>query len=204
MTPGELARMFNEEKHIGAELHVVAMEGWSRTEWFDETGLPWVDPSPNIRSLNAALLYPGLGMLEYSPNWSVGRGTDSPFEMVGGEFVDGPKLAAYLDGRSIPGVRAYPVRFQPNASRLAGKTVDGVRFVVTDRDIFNSTRLGTELGAALRKLYPGKIDFALSKTLIGSNAFMQGLAEGGDPVELLKAEPVEKFEEIREKYLLYR
>ncbi len=204
MTPGELARMFNEEKHIGADLHVIPMEGLSRTEWFDETGLPWVDLSPNMRNLNEALLYPGIGMLEYSPNWSVGRGTDSPFEIVGAEFVNGPKLAAYLAARSIPGVRFYPVRFQPTASHLARKMVDGVRLVVTDRDIFDSTRLGAEVAAALQKLYPGKIDFPVNRTLIGSGAFVLGLAAGKDPVELLKAEPVEKFKEMREKYLLYR
>jgi uncharacterized protein YbbC (DUF1343 family) len=204
MTMGELARMFNEERHIGADLHVIAMEGWSRTEWFDQTGLPWVDPSPNIRSLNAALLYPGLGMIEYSLNWSVGRGTDAPFEMVGGEFVDGPKLAAYLDSRAIPGVRVYPVQFQPTTSKLSGKLVNGVRFVVTDRDVFDSTRLGTEVATALQKLYPGKIDFTLSKALIGSNAFVQGLAAGKDPFELMKGEPLERFNEMRQRYLLYR
>jgi hypothetical protein len=204
MTPGELARLFNEEKHIGADLHVIAMDGWSRNQWFDETGLPWVDPSPNIRSLNAALLYPGIGMLEYSLNWSVGRGTATPFEQVGGEFVDGPKLAEYLSTHAIPGVRIEPVRFTPNASHLAGKPLQGVRFAVTDRDIFDSTRLGSELAAALRNLYPGKIDFAVNKTLIGSAAFIQGLTAGKDPVDVLKAEPLDRFKQMREKYLLYR
>jgi uncharacterized protein YbbC (DUF1343 family) len=198
MTVGELARMFNEQKHIGADLRVIQMEGWKRTEWFDETGLPWVDLSPNMRNLNAALLYPGIGMLEYSTNWSVGRGTDSPFEIVGAEFVNGPKLAAYLSARAIPGVRFYPVRFQPTTSHLSGKTIDGVRFVITDRDAFDSTRLGAELAVALNKLYPGKIDFAVNKTLIGNTEFAQ------DPMAQLKTEPLEKFKEMREKYLLYR
>jgi uncharacterized protein YbbC (DUF1343 family) len=204
MTTGELARMFNEEKHIGAELHVVQMEGWRRAAWFDETGQPWVDLSPNMRTLNAALLYPGIGMLEYSTNWSVGRGTDTPFELAGAEFVNGPKLAAYLAARAIPGVRFYPVQFKPTTSHLAGKTVEGVRFVITDRDIFNSTRLGTELAAALQKLYPGKIEFSVNKTLIGKVGFTKGLAAGLDPVALLKADPLDRFLEMREKYLLYR
>jgi uncharacterized protein YbbC (DUF1343 family)/CubicO group peptidase (beta-lactamase class C family) len=204
MTVGELARMFNEERHIGADLHVIQMEGWRRTEWFDETGLPWVDLSPNMRNLNEALLYPGIGMLEYSTNWSVGRGTDSPFEVVGAEFVNGEKLSAYLSARAIPGVRFYPVRFTPTASHLTGKPLEGVRFVVTDRDVFDSTRLGAELAAALQKLYPGKIDFTVNKTLIGSAAFTRGLADGKDPEALLKAEPLDKFLAIREKYLLYR
>ena len=136
MTMGELARMFNEEKHLGAELHVIAMEGWRRVEWFDETGLPWVDLSPNIRNLNEALLYPGIGMLEYSTNWTVGRGTDSPFEVVGAEFVNGAKLTAYLSARAIPGVRVYAVRFSPTTSHLGGKMVEGVRFVVTGPGCF--------------------------------------------------------------------
>jgi uncharacterized protein YbbC (DUF1343 family) len=198
MTIGELARMFNEEKHIGADLHVIEMEGWRRTEWFDETGLPWVDLSPNMRSLNEALLYPGIGMLEYSTNWSVGRGTDSPFEVVGAEFVKGVQLAAYLSGRAIPGVRFYPVRFQPSASHLAGKTVEGVRFVITDRDVFDSTRLGAEVAAALQKLYPGKIDLLVNKSLIGNVDFAK------DPVGFLKGESLDRFKETRERYLLYR
>jgi uncharacterized protein YbbC (DUF1343 family) len=204
MTLGELARMFNEENHLGVELHVIAMEGWRRTDWFDATDLPWVNPSPNIRDLNQALLYPGIGMLEASTNWSVGRGTDSPFEVVGADFVDGPKLAAHLAARAIPGVRMYPVRFQPATSHFAGKTIEGVRFIVTDRDIFDSSRLGAEVAAAVQKLYPGKINFSTDKSLIGSGAFLRGIAAGGDPVELLKGEPLEKFKEIRERYLYYR
>jgi uncharacterized protein YbbC (DUF1343 family) len=198
MTLGELARMFNEENHIGADLHVIQMEGWRRTEWFDETGLPWVDLSPNMRNLNEALLYPGIGMLEYSTNWTVGRGTDSPFEIVGAEFVNGPKLAAYLSARAIPGVRFYPVRFQPTTSHLAGKMVDGVRFVITNRDVFDSTRLGAEIAAAVIKLYPGKIQFGVNKTLIGNIEFAK------DPIGFMKAESLEKFKEVREKYLMYR
>ncbi len=203
MTMGELAHMFNEENHIGTDLHVISMQGWHRADWFDATGLPWVNPSPNMRSLNQALLYPGIGMLEASTNWSVGRGTDSPFEVVGADYVDGRKLSAYLSARAIPGVRMYPVRFKPASSNFAGKMIDGVRFVVVDRDIFDSTRLGAEVASGLAKLYPGKIDFRVDKGLIGSSAFLHGISTV-DPVALLKAEPITKFLEIREKYLLYR
>jgi uncharacterized protein YbbC (DUF1343 family) len=200
MTIGEFARMFNGEKHLGLDLHVVAMEGWHRADWFDATLLPWVDPSPNMRDLNQALLYPGIGMLEYSTNWSVGRGTDSPFEIVGADWVNGPQLASYLSSRAIPGVRIYPVRFQPTASHFAGKTIDGVRFIVTNRDIFDSSRLGTELGAALQKLYPGKIDFAASKTLIGSQSYINEFKSGTVPA----AQALDSFLAVRAKYLLYR
>jgi uncharacterized protein YbbC (DUF1343 family) len=204
MTVGELALMFNQEKHIGADLHVIRMEGWSRAEWFDETALPWVNLSPNMRNLNEALLYSGIGMLEYSKNWSVGRGTDAPFEQVGADWVNGPQLAAYLNTRAIPGVRIDPVHFQPKASYFAGRMIEGVHFTITDRDAFNSTRLGTELAAALQKLYPGKIDFAVNKPLIGNNAFIQALAAGQDPEQLLNAESLDQFMATRAKYLLYR
>ncbi|HXJ40299.1 MAG TPA: exo-beta-N-acetylmuramidase NamZ domain-containing protein, partial [Bryobacteraceae bacterium] len=159
MTLGELARLENAEKHLGADLHVVEMAGWRRTDWFDSTGLRWVNPSPNIRTLNAALLYPGVGLLEYSTNYSVGRGTDAPFEAVGAEWNHGQELAARLNARDIPGLRCYPTTMHPASSHLAGKTIEGIGFVVTNRDIFSASRLGLELAASLAALYPGKIDF---------------------------------------------
>jgi len=206
MTMGELARLFNAENAIHADLTVVPMLGWRRAEWFDATGLPWVNPSPNIRNLNQALLYPGIGMLEGSVNYSVGRGTDSPFEWVGAEFIRGPELAAYLNQRIIPGLRAYPVKFRPAESHLAGKTIEGVRFVVTNRDVFDAGRFGVELAAALQHLYPGKIVFSADRRLIGSALLVDGLTKGVGPADLLKTEreSLLRFEQLREKYLLYR
>ncbi len=157
MTMGELAMLFNAENHIGADLTVVRMKGWERGDWFDATGLPWVNPSPNMRSLTAALLYPGVAMLEYSPNYSVGRGTDAPFEMIGAGFIRGPELAAYLNQRWIPGVRFYPVRFQPSASNLAGTDIEGVHFEVIDREAFDSARLGTRDRGGAAQALSGKI-----------------------------------------------
>src|SRR5260370_38192727 len=113
MTLGEFGRMVNAERKFGAKLEVVKMKNWQRGDWFDSTDLLWLDPSPNMRSLNAALLYPGIAMLEYSRNYSVGRGTDSPFEQVGADWIDGPALAEKLNARLLPGVRAYPTRFTP-------------------------------------------------------------------------------------------
>src|SRR4051812_8503164 len=167
MTMGELARMFNAERKLGAELHVVGMQDWNRGDWLDATNLPWVDPSPNMRSLTAAILYPALCLMEYSKNWSVGRGTDAPFEQVGSDFLDGRALASYLNKRLIPGVRAYPTRFTPADSNFKRKPIDGVRFEITNRELLDATRLGLELAVAVQTLYPGKIDFALSKRLIG-------------------------------------
>jgi uncharacterized protein YbbC (DUF1343 family) len=151
MTVGEMAKMFNAENNIRAALTVVPMLGWTRSDWFDNIGLPWVDPSPNMRSLNAATLYPALGILEYSENYSVGRGTPQPFEAIGAKWIDGPALAVYLNNRQIPGVRVYPVKFRPDESHYARVTIDGVRFDVINRDIFDSGRLGLELADALQK-----------------------------------------------------
>src|ERR1019366_5551610 len=129
MTIGELARLFNGENKIGAALTVIPMEDWNRGDWFDETGLPWIDPSPNMRSLNAATLYPGLCLLEYSKGYSVGRGTDSPFEQIGADFIGGRELAAYLNHREVPGVRVYPARVG---------AVEGVRFVIVNRETLDA------------------------------------------------------------------
>jgi len=203
MTTGELAKLFNGEKHLNADLHVVEMTGWQREEWFDATGLPWVDPSPNIRNLNEALIYPGLAMLEYSTNYSVGRGTDAPFEEVGAEWIKGRELAAYLTGRAIPGVRIYPMAFAPTASNLSGKTIEGVGFEVTDRDVFSSSQLGIELAMAMGRLYPGKIVWDANKSLIGSGAVVKAFSAGADAGGAAK-QGVGEFERIREKYLLYR
>ena len=197
LTMGELAKMFNAENHIGANLTVVPMKDWQRGDWFDVSDLPWINPSPNMRGLNAALLYPGVAMLEYTRNYSVGRGTDAPFEQIGADFVRGPELAAYLNRRRIPGVRVYATRFQ---------AVEGVRFVITDRDEFDSARLGLEIAAALQKLYPGKVDFGANIKLIGSAEVVRALAAGDDPRDIQQkmADSVAAFVKMREKYLLYR
>ena len=206
MTMGELAEMFNGENRIGAKLTVIAMKDWQRGDWFDASDLPWIDPSPNMRGLNAALLYPGVALLEYAQNYSVGRGTDAPFEQIGADFIRGPELAAYLDRRQIPGVRVYATQFQPVSSNFAGKTVEGVRFVITDRDAFDSARLGLEVAAALQKLYPGKIALEAGKKLIGSAEVIRELAAGDDPREIQQklTDGVAAFLKLREKYLLYR
>lgn len=206
MTMGELARLFNGEKRMGAHLTVVEMKDWQRGDWFDSTNLPWVNPSPNLRSLNAALLYPGLAMIEYSKNYSVGRGTDAPFEQVGAAFLRGPELASYLRERYIPGVRVYPTRFTPASSNLAGTGIDGVRFVITGREAFDSSRLGIEVTAALMKLYPKQIRLEDNRRLLGSVALMQALEAGDDPRAIIQrlSDDLKPFLEIRAKYLIYK
>jgi uncharacterized protein YbbC (DUF1343 family)/CubicO group peptidase (beta-lactamase class C family) len=205
MTMGELAKLFNAEKKIGAALTVIPMEDWQRGDWFEATGLPWVNPSPNMRSLNAALLYPGLGMLEYA-KISVGRGTDSPFEQIGADFIGGRELAEYLNGRQIPGVRVYPTSFMPTESNFKGVRIEGVRFEIVNREMLDATRLGLEVAGAIQKLYPGKVDWAVNKRLIGSDETIRRLQAGDDPRAIQQGmqDSVAAFVELRAKYLIYR
>ena len=197
LTPGELASMGNAERGLHVDLHVVKMKNWARGDWFDSTGLPWIDPSPNMRSLNAATLYPGLALIESSKNYSVGRGTDAPFEQIGAEWVHGVELAEFLNGRYIPGVRVYPTHLNPKA--------EGVRFVITDRDRFDSIRLGLEVAYALQTLYPGKIDLELSKQLIGNRKVIDALKAGDDPrvIEQGLMTDISAFMNRRRPFLLY-
>jgi uncharacterized protein YbbC (DUF1343 family)/CubicO group peptidase (beta-lactamase class C family) len=205
MTIGELATMANAERQLHADLHVVKMANWQRGDWFDSTDLAWIDPSPNMRGLNAALLYDGLALLEAAKDYSVGRGTDAPFEQIGADWIHGPELAQFLNARLIPGVRAYATRFEPTASAFKGKSIEGVRFVIVNREQFNSIRLGFELAYALQKLYPGKIDFEACRHLIGNRKVVDAMKAGLDPgtIEQSIAEDLRLFVERRKPFLLY-
>jgi uncharacterized protein YbbC (DUF1343 family)/CubicO group peptidase (beta-lactamase class C family) len=203
LTMGELAKLFNGERHLNADVRVAEMAGWDRDDWFDATGLPWVNPSPNIRNPNQALLYPGLALLEYSADYSVGRGTDSPFEMIGADWINGPDLARYLSSRYIPGIRSYPLRFTPASSNFSGRTVQGIGFTITNRDIFSSSRAGLELAMALGKLYPGKIKWNVNGKLLGNRGVIEALTAGKDALPAA-AEGLREFLLVRQKYLLYR
>jgi uncharacterized protein YbbC (DUF1343 family)/CubicO group peptidase (beta-lactamase class C family) len=205
MTAGELARMFNAERKIGARLEVIPMENWRRDQWFDETGLPWVNPSPNMRTLQQALLYPGVALLEGLRNYSVGRGTDTPFEFVGADWIQGPQLAAALNQRGLAGVRFYAVRRTPSESHFAGVAIDGVQISVLQRDRVESTRLGLELAAALLELYPGRIQLAETARLIANEQTLQALEAQESPTSIWTVWEMEKqpFLEIRSRYLLY-
>jgi uncharacterized protein YbbC (DUF1343 family) len=206
LTFGELATMANAERKWADQLTVVKMKNWDRGDWFDSTDLAWADPSPNMRSLNAATLYPGIALLEGSKNYSVGRGTSAPFEQIGADWIRGPELAQFLNGRMIPGVRVYATRFEPEDSNFKGKTIDGVRFVVTNRELFNSVRFGLEIAYALERLYPGKIDFEQNKSLIANRKVLAELKAHEDARNIdqrLRDEDVEKFLTRRRPFLLY-
>jgi uncharacterized protein YbbC (DUF1343 family)/CubicO group peptidase (beta-lactamase class C family) len=205
MTMGELAKMFNAERNINAKLTVVPMEGWQRGDWFDSTGLAWVNPSPNLRSLTEAMLYPGVALIEYT-NVSVGRGTDTPFEVVGAPWVKGRELAAYLNARGIAGVRFVPVTFTPAAAVSSGQKCEGVNLVLTERNALDAPELGIELAAALQKLYPANFKIGGVAPLLGNQAAFDGLMAGEDPRRIAQdwQEELQKFEVMRQKYLIYK
>ena len=204
LTLGELARLFNTERGIGAELEVVAMRGWRRATWFDQTGLSWVNPSPNMRNLHQALLYPGLGAIE-GANLSVGRGTDTPFEQIGAPWVDGQELARELNARRLPGVRVYPLRFSPDASRFAGELCEGVFFVITDRDAVRPVRVGLEVAAALHRLYGDLFQLDATARLFGSRDTLERIRAGDPPWEIAAgwAEGEGAWRRLTVPYLLY-
>ena len=204
MTVGELAAMFNDELQMGVDLQVIPVEGWRREDYFDRTGLLWVNPSPNLRSVTQAALYPGVALLE-TTNVSVGRGTDAPFEHFGAPWIDAERLARTLGVRNIPGVRFTPVQFTPSSSRYAGEVCRGVRVTVTDRSALRSVTLGVEIATALRDLHPSDWKRERFGELLGSAAAVARL-ERGDPssqvVSGWAAEQME-FERRRARFLMY-
>jgi uncharacterized protein YbbC (DUF1343 family) len=205
MTLGELARMFNAERHISAHLALVPLEGWQRGDWFDSTGLRWVNPSPNLRNLTQATLYPGVALIE-GTNVSVGRGTDTPFEVLGAPWIKGKELASYLNARSIQSVRFVPVTFTPSSRNYAGEKCEGVNLILLDRNAFDAPELGIELASALHRLYPDafKID-RMTELLINQAAF-DAIVAGRDPRRIAEdwQERLEGFVALREKYLIYK
>jgi uncharacterized protein YbbC (DUF1343 family)/CubicO group peptidase (beta-lactamase class C family) len=204
MTMGELAKMFNAERNINAKLTVVPMEGWQRGDWFDSTGLTWVNPSPNLRSVTEAALYPGIALIE-GTNVSVGRGTDTPFELVGAPWVKSRELAAYLNARGITGVRFVPLTFTPTASVYSGQECGGVNIVVTDRNGFDAPESGIELAAALHKLYATDFKIERMTELLVNQTVYDALVAGQDPRRIAQdwQDELEKFQAVRKKYLIY-
>jgi uncharacterized protein YbbC (DUF1343 family)/CubicO group peptidase (beta-lactamase class C family) len=205
MTMGELVQMFNAERHINAQLKVVPMEGWMRGDWFDSTGLTWINPSPNLRSLTAATLYPGVALVE-GTNVSVGRGTDTPFELLGAPWINPRQLAEYLNARNISGVRFVPVSFTPSASTHEGQKCGGVTIIVIERNALDAPELGIELASALHKLYPEQFHMEKMIDLLLNQSTYDALARGEDPRRIAGEwrEPLEKFQQLRKKYLLYK
>lgn len=205
MTIGELARLFNAERKINCDLRVVEMERWRRGMWFDGTGQTWVNPSPNMRSLTQATLYPGVGLLE-TTNVSVGRGTDTPFELVGAPWIDGQRLASYLNERRIAGVRFVPVRFTPRASVFQGEECGGINLVITDRAQLRPVYAGLEIASALRRLHPNDWQVEKYARLLANADTLERLKRGESPEQIaLSWQPrLEEFRRARARALIYR
>jgi len=204
MTVGELAQLFNRERGINADLQVVQVENWRREEQFDETGLVWVNPSPNMRSLTEASLYPGIGLLE-TTNVSVGRGTDTPFELVGAPWLDGRKLASTLNKSQLDGVRFVPVRFTPRASIHKDTECGGVNIVITDRVQFEPVTTGLEIASQLLKLYPKDFSVDQFNDLLANRKVYDAFRQGVEARALRQIwqSDLAAFRSVRSKYLLY-
>lgn len=184
------------------------MQNWTRSEYFDQTRLPWTNPSPNLRSLTAATLYPGVALLE-APNFSVGRGTATPFEHFGAPYIDAPQLAAYLTARKIPGVTftatSFTVDNTANRYPYHGQTIPGIHITLTDRNALDAPELGIELLAALHRFYPKQFDLDKAERLVASVNTMLALSNNEDPRNIAAswADDITVFKKRRAPYLLY-
>jgi uncharacterized protein YbbC (DUF1343 family)/CubicO group peptidase (beta-lactamase class C family) len=204
MTLGELAQMFNAENKIGADLHVIAMQDWHRQDRFEATGLTWIPPSPNLRSLNAALLYPGIEILQ-AAGVSVGRGTEAPFEVFGAPWIEPVESADELNRHFVPGVRFVPTRFTPTSDLYKGQLCGGIALVITDRASVNAMLMGLEIAAILNKKYPNNFQLAKMIELLGSSATIDRLKAGDAPSRIVLdwQTELDAFRKMCEKYLLY-
>lgn len=205
MTAGELARMFNVERGFNADLTVIQLQGWRRDLWFDETGLPWINPSPNMRSLTEATLYPGIGLLETTA-LSVGRGTGTPFEIVGAPYIDDAKLAAELNRLGLAGVCFVPIRFTPNANLFKDQICAGANIVVTDRERCNAIEVGLAIAQTMQRLYPAEFGLDKFDRLLVHRSTIEAIRAGRSLAEIRQswAIDLEEFKKRRAAYLLYR
>jgi uncharacterized protein YbbC (DUF1343 family)/CubicO group peptidase (beta-lactamase class C family) len=204
MTIGELARMFKDEMKMQVELEVVPAAGWRRAEYFDRSGLPWVNPSPNMRSLAEAVLYPGIGLLE-TTNVSVGRGTDTPFEVIGAPWLDGRRLAAELNQAKLAGVCFVPIRFTPASSTHGGTPCGGINIIVTNRYSFEPLRTGLEIARQLRLLYPNDWKLQGYDRLLGNAETLKAIEESKslDEIDAINQARLQEFLRRRAKFLIY-
>ncbi|MGH9803929.1 MAG: exo-beta-N-acetylmuramidase NamZ family protein [Candidatus Acidiferrales bacterium] len=204
MTVGELARLYNAENRIGAALTVASMKHWRREQWFDQTGLRWVNPSPALVSLSGNTFYPAVELLR-AGDVSVGRGTEEPFEMLGAPWIDAEELASYLEARKIPGVSFKPAHFTPTSDVHADRRCFGVRLALADREALDTGRLGVELLSALWELYPSHFRLERTIRLLGSSRTMARIRAGDDPKQIVEGwkPELEEFGKLRAKYLLY-
>jgi uncharacterized protein YbbC (DUF1343 family) len=204
MTTGELAKMFAAEMNLDLDLHVVRMKNWHRDMYFDETDLMWVNPSPNMRNLNQALLYPGIGLLE-TTNLSVGRGTDTPFERIGAPWIDSLKFAQALNNAALAGVRFTPVRFRPAASVFKNQDCEGVQILITNREQLNPLDVGFKIATTLRSQYPETWEIEAYGRLLADDRVLASVRRADRNVLMRKAfeNELNEFRQRRAKFLLY-
>lgn len=204
MTVGELALLFDRELALNLDLHVVRVEGWRRTQFYDDTGLAWINPSPNMRSLRAALLYPGIGLLE-TTNISVGRGTDTPFELLGAPWIDGQSFAASLNALPLDGIAFAAAEFTPDASTYAGDACEGVRMTITDRSRLQPLQVGFAIARQLLLDYGEAWETKRYMRLLGNAATMAALLNGKtvDAIETAYRPDLNAFRTRRAPHLLY-
>jgi uncharacterized protein YbbC (DUF1343 family) len=204
MTVGELARMMVGEAGIQVDLQVVRCEGWRRADWWQHTGQPWINPSPNMRRLTQALTYPGIGLIE-GTNVSVGRGTDTPFEVLGAPWIDARALTADLNARALPGVAFVPVHFTPTSSKHKDRRCGGVQVLVTDWRDYEPVRVGVHVACALRALCPDEWDTKRLDWLLKDEASAAAIVAGAgaDDVIARWEKSLRTFAMRRRPFLLY-
>ena len=205
LTVGELAQFFNGENHINCDLHVIAMRNWHRNYFFESTGIRWIPPSPNLRTLKGSVLYPGIEILQ-NAGVSVGRGTETPFEQFGAPWINGEQVAAALDNRHLPGLFFVNQPFIPVSGLYAGQRCGGVGVRITDRQAIRAMRMGIEIATTLKKLYPEKFDPSKLLALVGNDQTIQQLQNGNPPEQIVASwEPqLKAFDSLRRKYFLYK
>ena len=205
LTLGEMARLLHAEKHLTCPLEVIPCKGWRRGDWYDATGLLWINPSPNMRRLPAAALYPGVGLLEFT-NVSVGRGTDAPFEIFGAPYIHARTFASALNAEALPGVRFIPTHFTPASSVFAGQTCGGVQILVVDRDALDAVGVGLTLALTLRRLYEDKWQPEKLMTLLVNQEAYDSVAAGKSYTEIAAgwAADLQSFESRSRKWKLYK
>jgi len=205
LTIGELAQFYNTENHINADLHVIPMRNWHRNYFFESTGLKWIPPSPNLRTLKGSLLYSGLEILQ-NAGVSVGRGTEAPFEEFGAPWINGEDMAEVLNAKGLPGVHFANQPFIPVSGLYAGQHCGGVSVRVTDRGALRSMRIGLEIVAALNKKYPDHFDVNKILFLVGNDSTLQQLQSGTPVNEIIAswAKDIAAYDAARRHYFLYK
>jgi uncharacterized protein YbbC (DUF1343 family) len=204
LTIGELAQLFNTENHINVDLHVIRMKKWHRNYFFESTGVRWIPPSPNLRTLKGSILYPGLEILQ-NAGVSVGRGTESPFEEFGAPWLDGEEIAAELNAKDLLGLRFANQPFVPVSGLYAGQRCGGVGIKITDRTSVRSMRMGLEIAAVLLKKYPTHFDAVKIVDLLGNDEAVRQLQAGTPPEQIVAswAKDLAAFDIVRRKYFMY-